>query len=101
MGLELRWQGESVELDVRVSPRASRDRIQGEHAGALKVSLSAPPVEGAANDALVATLARALGVPRASVQIVRGQRSRTKTVRVSGVTPEAVRALAGDRGLDA
>ncbi len=77
-------------FEVRVQPRASRDRVVGLHGGALKVALCAPPVDGAANDALCRFLARALGVPRRAVTIVRGQRSRDKTVRVEGADPRAL-----------
>jgi uncharacterized protein (TIGR00251 family) len=83
----------AVTFEVRVSPRAAREKVLGVHGGALKLSLSAPPVDGAANEALVAMLARALGVPRAAVALVRGERSRLKRVRVHGITAETVRAL--------
>ena len=86
-------QSGAVLFDVRVSPRAAREKLLGTHAGALKLSLSAPPVDGAANEALIAMLAAALAVPRAAVSIVRGQHSRNKRVRVHGVNAEAVRAL--------
>jgi uncharacterized protein (TIGR00251 family) len=80
-------------LEVRVSPRAARERIGPLHDGRLKIALTAPPVEGAANDALTALLARRLAVPRAAVRISHGQHGRTKTVEVDGVSPEAARRL--------
>jgi uncharacterized protein (TIGR00251 family) len=80
---------------VRVSPRASRSSIQGAHAGALKVSLCAPPVDGEANAALCELLARSLGVAKRAVSITHGHTSKLKTVRVIGVSAEAVRALLG------
>jgi uncharacterized protein (TIGR00251 family) len=83
----------TVTFDVRVSPRAAREKVLGVHGGALKLSLSAPPVDGAANEALVALLAQALSVPRKAVAIVHGERSRNKRVRVHGVDASAVRAL--------
>lgn len=98
VAIETRRQADAVVVEVRVIPRASADRIQGEHAGALKVALTAPPVEGAANEALVALIAKALGVPRRDVEIVRGQRSRTKAVRIHGVSEDAVRALGTEAG---
>jgi uncharacterized protein (TIGR00251 family) len=82
-----------VTFDVRVSPRAAREKVLGVHGGALKLSLSAPPVDGAANEALVTLLAHALSVPRKAVAIVHGERSRNKRVRVDGVDANAVRAL--------
>jgi uncharacterized protein (TIGR00251 family) len=76
---------------VRVQPRASRTRVVGEQGDALKVQLNAPPVDGAANDALVALLADALGVPRRSVAIVAGGHSRLKTVEVVATDVEGLR----------
>jgi len=69
---------------VRVVPRASRSEIVGEHDGALKVRVAAPPVEGAANEELRCTLARALDVPTRAIEIVSGQTSKIKLVRVHG-----------------
>lgn len=68
---------------VRVVPRASRSEIVGEHNGALRVRLAAPPVDGAANEELIRLLAIALGVGRSAVEIVTGHTSKTKTLRVS------------------
>lgn len=79
---------QGVLLPVRVIPRAPRSRIDGVRRGALLVRLAAAPVEGAANDALLAVLAEALGVPRARLVIQSGDRSRDKRVRVSGMTAE-------------
>jgi len=67
--------------------------VRGAHDGALKIALTAPPVEGAANDALVAFLARALGVSRRAVRITAGHGSRRKRVEVAGATIASVRAL--------
>jgi hypothetical protein len=83
-----------VRFSVHVQPRASRSEVAGLHGDALKVRLTAPPVEGAANDELVALLAKQLGVARSAVQLVRGARGRRKIVQVHGVTVEVVRALA-------
>jgi uncharacterized protein (TIGR00251 family) len=73
---------------VRVSPRAGRTTIAGVRDGQLLVKLAAAPVDGAANAALVDSLADAFHLPRRSVAIVGGDRSRTKRVRFEGVTPE-------------
>lgn len=83
----------TVRFTVRVSPRASRDSIAGVHDGALKVSLTAPPVEGAANAALIALLAKALGVAKREVRITSGEGSRIKRVEIDGVSAGDVRAL--------
>ena len=90
---ELRVQegDDSVTFEVRVAPRASRNAIAGVHEGALKVSLTAPPVEGAANEALRKLFAKALGVPKSSIEIIRGERTRNKVLRIRGVSREALR----------
>ena len=76
-----------VELSVQVQPRAGRSKVVGEHGDALKLQLAAPPVDGEANDELVALLSRLLGVPRRQISLVSGAASRRKRVRVSGVEP--------------
>jgi hypothetical protein len=90
-------KGTVVRVAVHVQPRASRSEIIGQHGAALKVRLQAPPVDGAANEALVHLLADSLGVSRRSVRVVAGATSRTKTVEVDGTTEAAVRALATPR----
>ena len=83
-----------VRFTVRVQPRASRSEVCGMHGDALKVRLAAPPVYGAANEALVALLAEELDVARRSVRIVSGEASRSKTVQVDGVESDLVERLA-------
>lgn len=79
---------------VRVTPRAGRDEIRGVKDGVLLVRLKAPPVEGAANEGLVRFLADCLSVPKSSVAVESGQRSRTKQVSVEGMGPgEILRRL--------
>ena len=82
-----------VALDVLVQPRASRARIGPAHGDRIKVAVTAPPVDGAANQAVIDLFARALGVPRRDVAITAGHGSRRKTVAITGVDPEAVRGL--------
>ncbi len=90
----LRSVVDGVELLVHVQPRAARTSLAGEHGGRLKVRVAAPPVDGAANEALVLFLADRLSVPRRAVRIVAGETGRQKAVHVSGVTAEAAaRAL--------
>lgn len=72
----------ALRLDVLVQPRASRSEVVGMQAGAIKVRLTAPPVEGAANQALIELLAEELSVPRRHVSVVAGLSSRRKTVQV-------------------
>lgn len=77
-------------LAVVVVPRASRTVVDGEHDGLLRVRLAAPPVEGAANAALIEHLAKLCGLPRRAVTIVSGDSSRRKRVRLAGITPAVV-----------
>ena len=79
---------------VRVQPRASRSEIVGLHGDALKVRLTAPPVDGAANAALIELIASALGVARRAVRVVSGATSRGKVVEVDGVDVENMSRLA-------
>jgi uncharacterized protein len=93
----LRTRGDSVLLDVAVSPGSRRDALGGEHDDALKISLKSPAREGRANAALVRFLAGALHLPRRDIQIVRGASSRRKTVALTGADlAEVRRRLLGD-----
>jgi len=87
-------RGGAARFSVRVQPRAPRSGVGSVHAGALRVRVTAPPVEGAANAAVVAVLADWLGVPARAVRIVLGGAARSKVVEVDGVTADAVRRLA-------
>ena len=87
-------RGEALRFSVRVQPRASRTECTGVYAGALRVRLQAPPVDGAANDALVDLLAQSLGVARRAVRIVAGATGRRKVVDVDGVRAAQVLRLA-------
>ena len=85
-----RSQG-TLTLSVRVTPRASRDALTLED-GVLRARLTAPPVEGAANEALVTLLAERLGLPKRAITIVRGAASRDKQIAISGITSDELRA---------
>jgi uncharacterized protein len=89
-------RGTTVRFRVRLQPRASRNEIAGALDGVLRVRLHAPPVDGAANEALVAFLAERLAVPRRGVRIVTGATSRTKMIEVEGVSSAAVERLADE-----
>jgi uncharacterized protein (TIGR00251 family) len=91
--LELTAQQDGVILTVWVQPRSRRDEVVGVRGGMLRVRLMAPPVGGAANEALARFLARRLGVPPSSLEIVHGHRSRRKRIKVYGLSLEEVRAL--------
>lgn len=75
-----------VQLEILVAPRASRSRIIGVHDGRLKIALTAPPVDDAANEELITFLAKLLGMPKRSVSISKGQRSKRKTVQLLGIS---------------
>ena len=80
-------------LNLRIVPRASKNAIQGEHGDALKIRLCAPPVDGAANAALIEFLAETFDLPRARVQLLSGATSRTKRVLLSGCPSSMVRSI--------
>lgn len=92
--IEVSERDRSVVFAVRVTPRASRNAIEGEYQGALKVRLTAPPVEDKANDALRRFLAARLNVPVSAVRIVGGEKSRNKRIAIAGVTRAEVIAFA-------
>src|SRR2546421_9857723 len=79
-------------IAVRVHPGAKRKAIGGMHAGALKVSITAPATDGRANDALIAFMAEWLDVPRARISLVAGAASRSKTLRITGKSAAEVQA---------
>ncbi len=82
-------------ITVRLTPRASREGFAGEREGAILVRVTAPPVDGAANEALVRLLAKALRVPKGAVTIVSGETSRTKVVDVADLDESEVRGRLG------
>jgi uncharacterized protein (TIGR00251 family) len=71
---------------MRVHPGAKRNAITGTHDGALKISLTTAPTDGRANTALIAFLAERLNIPRASINLISGATSRSKTIRLTGIT---------------
>ena len=83
------------ELKVLVQPRASRTKVVGEHDGRLKIALAAPPVDGAANTALIAFLSDVLGVRKADVTLLEGDTGRRKRLAVRGVAPPEVMVKLG------
>lgn len=94
----IRKTAAGVELDVRVIPRAKRTVLDGERDDALLVRLTAAPVDGAANEALIRYLAATFGVARHAVRIISGERGRRKRVAIDGVSADSVRELI--RGAD-
>jgi uncharacterized protein len=94
-GFDAHRRGDAVRFSVRLQPRASKNEIVGLQGISLKVRVTAPPVEGMANDALVELLSKELQTPRRNVCIVSGHSSRTKVIEISGVDLESVQRLAG------
>jgi uncharacterized protein (TIGR00251 family) len=92
--INYREEAGALVFTVRVAPRASKTAVAGEHDGALKVRVAAPPVEGAANEELTRFLAKSFGVPARAVEILSGQASKTKVVRVVGAKASDLLRLA-------
>jgi uncharacterized protein (TIGR00251 family) len=92
--IEAREDGTGVVIRVRAKPRASRSRIVAVNEGALDVAVAAPPVDGAANEELLRTLAEHFGIPRRRVTLLAGGSSRHKRVHLAGLTAADVLATA-------
>jgi uncharacterized protein (TIGR00251 family) len=91
--LKLKESDDQLIVEVHVVPRASKSALAGVHDGRLKVTLDAPPVDGEANAALIAFLAKRLKIPKRDVVLLRGEASRQKTIALRGVTRERLLAL--------
>lgn len=94
-----RWQGETLIIDLRVQPRASRDEIAGPQGPRLKVRITAPPVDGKANAHLLKLLAKQFRVPRSAVRLMRGENGRDKRIAIDAPQhlPSAMGITAGDK----
>lgn len=92
MAFSVTARGAGVRFAVHVQPRAKKPGIDGTHGDALRVRVQAPPVDGAANDAVIAVLAQALGVPARAVHIAAGQTGRQKLVDVDGLDAATAQA---------
>ncbi len=87
-------RADGITLAVRVQPRASTTGIAGEHGGELRIRVQAPPVDAAANDAVIRFLATLLDCPRSAIEIVRGKSARHKVLAIRGVrADDALRRL--------
>jgi uncharacterized protein (TIGR00251 family) len=91
----IRQSDTGVLLQVRVQPRASVARVEGVQGERLRLRVTAPPLEGAANAACIALLAKALGIRRAQVHLQAGEKSRDKLFRITGLTAAEVAAVLG------
>ncbi|HEX9106622.1 MAG TPA: DUF167 domain-containing protein [Longimicrobiales bacterium] len=95
MAIRVEQRGAVVRLSIRVQPRASRSEVVGEHDGALKLRLAAPPVEGEANRELVRFLGKLLGVAPSRVTVVSGATGKSKVVEIGGVAVADVERALG------
>jgi len=84
----------AITLDILVQPRASRAKIGPMHDGRLKVAVTAPPVDGEANAAVVELIARRLGIARGDIEVIAGAGSRRKTLRIANATAAQIAGLA-------
>jgi uncharacterized protein len=91
--LDIRQEKNGASFAVKVAPRASHNQIAQVADGVLKVRLTAPPVEGAANQALVKLLAKALGLAKSKVQVIKGHKSRDKRILVQDLEPSQISQL--------
>ena len=86
---------DAAELSVRLQPRARRDEVVGERAGQIVIRVTAPPVDGKANDALCRLIAKAAKIPPSKVSVVKGHTARDKVVRVQDIGLDALRTALG------
>jgi uncharacterized protein (TIGR00251 family) len=82
-------------IHVKVQPRSSKNEMVGIHGESLKIKLTSPPVEGAANSLLVEFMAKRLGVPKSNIEIVSGGKSRRKTLKIEGMSKAEVSSILG------
>ncbi|MEN8142567.1 MAG: DUF167 family protein [Thermodesulfobacteriota bacterium] len=82
-----------VVLNLYIQPKSSRDRIAGLHDGAIKMNITAPPVEGKANNRVIAFLAHLLKIPKSAITINSGHQGRKKRVTISGSAPNHIRRI--------
>ena len=90
-GLQVTTTADGARFDARVTPRASRNAVEGVRDGRLLIRVTAPPVDAAANAAVITLLARTLDVAKRQITLIGGERSRTKSFVVSGLTESQVR----------
>jgi uncharacterized protein (TIGR00251 family) len=91
----LEAHAEGVLLHLQIQPKSSRNQVVGEHDGRLKIQITAPPVDGKANKALLAFLAKQLRLAKSNLRLLRGESSRKKTILACGCSLEDVRSRLG------
>lgn len=89
MTLEIRSHKTGIQFAAAIQPRGSRNQILGIHNHSLKIKLTSPPVDGAANQACIKFLAKAFGISPSRISIVKGETSRNKTIQLEGIDPKA------------
>jgi len=93
MTIEITQDRTGITVSLRVQPKASRNTVVGEHAGSLKLSVTAPPEKGKANQAVVKLLAKMLKVPAGSIMITGGATSRQKKIHINGIKADEFRKI--------
>lgn len=83
----------AITIDILVQPRASRAKIGPMHDGRIKIAVTAPPVDGEANAAVIELLAKQLGIPRGNLEVIAGASSRRKTIKIANVTEQQIAEL--------
>ncbi len=89
---------DGIRIEVKVEPRSSQKAIAGILGNTLKVKLTAPPVEGAANEQLIEILSEAFGIRKSAITITRGQSSKNKVVEIAGISTPSLQTEASKRG---
>lgn len=95
--LDIRQDEKGAVIKVRVQPRASKNSLAGEMEGAVKVRLTAPPVDGAANEACCKFFAETFGIAKSKVEILSGHTGRNKLIRIEGITEAQARSTLDDK----
>jgi uncharacterized protein len=83
----------AITVEILVQPRASRAKIGPMHDGRIKIAVTAPPVDGEANAAVIELFAKRLGIARGSIEVIAGASSRRKTLRIEGITAQQIAGL--------
>lgn len=99
MVLFCREKGKALAITLHIQPKARKTEIIGIHGDALKVKVAAPPIDGAANEEIIAFFARFLGVPKSRIEMTQGERSRHKTIEIDGVTAGELTSLLIKQGV--
>jgi len=84
-----------VNIQVQIQPRFSKDQIVGLHDGRLKITISAPPIDGKANESLIEFLAKTFKVSKSNIDILKGHTSKLKTIKLSGINQNTYRSIVG------